>query len=53
VCYAVGDPIILRLSDEDVSGPNWRCIRADELELTAKLAFYLWKAWSIIKIPPI
>jgi hypothetical protein len=43
VCYAKGNPEIVRFADSNVTDSDWQCVRADELELAAKLAYYAYK----------
>jgi hypothetical protein len=40
------------LDDHDSSDAEWQCFRADELGLAAKLAYYGWKLWQSIRVPP-
>jgi hypothetical protein len=42
----------VRLSDHDASDEQWRCVPLKTLDEASKLAYYAWKLWSIVKIPP-
>jgi hypothetical protein len=45
----VGNPLVLSIQDEDVSGSEWTCERLEDVANFARAAYYAARLWSILR----
>jgi len=53
VCWSRANPLVQKVEQGNQSDEQWQCVSAHALELGAKTAYYLLRAWKLIEQAPV
>jgi len=52
VCWSRANPLVQKVELQDASDGEWQCVRAADLELSTRTAYYLIKALGALARVP-